>query len=83
MKFELYEKDGEVLCCSSCNFPVPTYRISFSRTPPFEERRLCIFCSTTMAGRHTEYPPQDTFSALRAEIWKAAAGVFHMLGRAL
>jgi hypothetical protein len=86
MKFELREEHGEVVQCDSCDFPAPT--AGFDWGPPFNvehdrpQRLLCEFCCTTMASRHTAaYPHRDEYSAMRAEVWKAAAGVFHMLAR--
>jgi hypothetical protein len=86
MDFELREEGGEVVQCDSCDFPAPT--AGFDWGPPFNvqharpQRMLCEFCCTTMASRHTEaHLQRDDYSAMRAEVWKAAAGVFHMLAR--
>ena len=84
MHFELQKNGGEVVQCDSCDFPAPT--ADFDRCPPFNApgrlpRRLCEFCCTTMASRHTENPGSDDYTRLRAHVWKAAAGVFHMLNQ--
>ena len=81
--FIVRRERGETLQCDSCNMPVPT--AEFDWGPPFSvvrehpKRLLCDFCCSTMASRHTEYPARDEYSVMRAEIWKAAAGVFHMI----
>jgi hypothetical protein len=85
MNFELREEGGEVVRCDSCDFPAPT--AGFDWGPPFNaehdrpQRMLCEFCCTTMASRHTERVGYSDHERLRAEVWKAAASVFHMLAR--
>ena len=83
MIYTMKHEDGEPVPCDSCGCEAPTGE--FDWPPPFMEKRdrpkraLCEFCSTTLTSRHTEYPARDEHTALRAEIWKAAACVFNML----
>jgi hypothetical protein len=82
MEYELREEDGEVVKCDSCDFHAPTSGFNWAPgvkpKPEQPKRMLCEFCSTTMASRYTEYPADDLFGALRAEVWRAAACVFNM-----
>lgn len=83
MEFLLRRENDEILQCDSCSFPAPTAQFDWG--PPFNvdheypKRLLCEFCRTTMASNHTRHSSPDAFSQLRAEVWRAAAGVFNML----
>jgi len=83
LEYTLKHEDGEPVPCDSCNSRVPTSEFTWG--PPFNQdherpyRALCEFCSSTMASRHTEYQADTEFSALRAEIWKAAAASHNLL----
>lgn len=83
MTYTMKHEDGEPVPCDSCGCEAPTGEFDWGPVHNFErpgeKRHLCEFCSTTMASRHTEYPARDEHTALRAEIWKAAACVFNML----
>jgi len=85
--YELMREHGETLVCDSCASPAPLSEFAWG--PPFSvqrqrpQRLLCQFCSTTMASRHTELPGSDEFSALRAEIWRAAGAVFNAMKHGL
>jgi hypothetical protein len=76
IEYAVHIEGGEVSECDCCASRVPTYLF---RVGIDGRRRLCEFCSSTMASRHTEYPAMDQFSALRAEIWRAAGAVFNAL----
>ena len=79
MEFNLRtDESGATVACSSCGCEVPTddFRGVGSDEP---RRALCEFCAATMAGTFTQYVTGDEYTALRAEIWKAAACVFNML----
>lgn len=77
------DENGEPVACDSCGCEAPT--ANFQWEPPFheqhdsQERALCEFCATTLAGNYTRYPAREDATMLRAEIWKAAACVFNML----
>lgn len=83
MEYAMRQEDGESVECDSCGSVAPTGEFDWG--PPYTEkhdrphRMLCEFCSTTMTSRYTEHPSRDEYTALRAEIWKAAACVFNML----
>ncbi len=72
--------DGDVICCESCGCEVATSEFGKSSISLRDQKQyLCEFCATTMAGTYVEYSSRDEFTAIRSEIWKAAACVFNML----
>jgi hypothetical protein len=81
IEYTVREDDGELATCDCCNCPAPVAEFPIHHTAVIdkETRLLCKFCSYTMASRHTEYPADDLYTQLRADIWRAAAGVYNML----
>lgn len=83
MKLTLRYEDVEIVTCDSCNFPAPT--AEFDTGPPiFDEparpkRLLCEFCCKTVVSTYTKKTSYEPYEQLRAEIWRAAAGVYNML----
>lgn len=83
-KLRVVNEEGDVEGCDSCGSDVETVEVDTIRyahpAPPERGTRLlCRFCYETLAGSYTEHPGPDTWSSLRAEIWKASACVYNML----
>lgn len=74
---------GDIVPCDSCGCEVPTQ--DFEWGPPYnqthtrENRALCEFCATTMAGNYTRFIGKSDTTYLRNEIWIAAAAVANFL----
>ena len=83
IEYKIVRDRGDIVACDSCNCEAPL--CGFEWGPPFNEthdrpkRLLCEFCATTMAGNVTRFQSRDETTALRKEIWRAAASVYNML----
>ncbi len=69
-----FTEDGDPVECESCGLPAPVADYS-----SVSAGSLCEFCASTLASRHIRHARGDQFTALRAEIWKAAAAVANYL----
>lgn len=70
----MYDEKNDLIPCSCCGCEVPVADYS-----NVGSGHLCDFCASTLAGNHVRYAGVSDFTALRAEIWKAAAAVANYL----
>jgi hypothetical protein len=82
LEYKLRYNGGETATCDSCNSPAPTGEFNWAPgtgKPLTAHRLLCEYCSATMTSRYTEYPQQDDYGQMRAEVWRANAALFNAL----
>jgi hypothetical protein len=82
LEYKLRTEGDETVCCDSCDSPAPTAEFQWapgSGKHGRQSRPLCRFCSTTLTSRYTEYPQDDAYGQMRAEVWRANAALFNAL----